>query len=89
MLHGLCHGPFLFQTDVVRSHQAACTVVRVIEESIYETPLIFWSFLQNLVYQIGRQFLQNIDFIVEVQLIDYIAELFIGNAVYNLQLDNR
>ena len=73
MLHGTFHRPFFFQTDVVRSHQASCTVVRIIKEGVYEASFVFRCFFEDLVHQIGRKFLQNIDFIVEVKFGDDVA----------------
>ena len=86
MLHGSFHRPLLFQTDVVGSHQASGTVVRVVEEGVYKASFVLRCFFEDLIYQICRQLLQNIDLIVEVQLVNDIAKLLISNSVYDFKL---
>ena len=77
---------FLLQADVLWRHQASSAIVRIIQKAVDQRTLILWRFFEDLIDQIGRQFLQNIDFIVEVKLIHDVAQLRIRNTVYNFQL---
>ena len=63
----LSHGHLLLKADVFRRHKASRASVRVVQKIIDELPLVLWRFFENLIDQIGRKFLQNIDFVVEVK----------------------
>ena len=74
------------QADILRRHQTAGAIIRIVQIAVDQRALIFGCFFEDLIYQIGRKLLQNIDFIVEVELLYDVTQLRIRNAVHNLEL---
>ena len=82
----LTHSPLLLQTDEIRRHDTAGTVVRVVEEGVNQLTFCLRRVFQNPVYQRSRQFFQNVNLIVEVHFLNNVVQFRSGNPFYNLQL---
>ena len=76
----------LAQIDIIRGHQRSGTIFLVHEEGIYLSAFVFWCLVENLIHDIGRQLLEHVYHVVEIQRIDDVLDLGIGDNIDNLNL---
>ena len=65
---GLLNGHGLLKAYIIRCHEAPGTILRIIQEGVYQTALLLGSLIQNFVDDVCRQFLQHINLVVKIHL---------------------
>ena len=86
MSHSLSNRHITGQFHVVDGHQASGAVFRIIQEGVDQIALCLGGLIQDLIHQVRRQLLQNVDQIVEGQLFHDVADFTVGDGGHDIHL---